>query len=109
MVGLDAGRRIHLDHRHASHPLQYLGDVAFIIGRQVKNDDKSHAAGRGHPLKKTKQDLQAARRGTETHHRKIKAAFYQLVNSSRVRGSVMRVCHLFSQWVQMEFNNTVEC
>ena len=93
MVNFDGRELVHLQNRHAGDPLQYFSQIAFMLGRQMKNDDKGHAIASGHLLKKTQQRLQAACRSTDTNHRKVERAFAQVMGLFRVRGSVVWVCH----------------
>jgi hypothetical protein len=55
VVGFDLERLVDLDHRHARHPLQYLGRAALVLGRQVQDDHEGHAVFRRHVFEQAQQ------------------------------------------------------
>ena len=70
MITLDGGVLHHLAHCHGGRALQDGGCIAFMLGRQVNDDHKSHAAVCWHGFKKPQQGDQTTCRGAYAHYRK---------------------------------------
>ncbi len=53
--------------RHARHNLQHFGEMAFVLGREMKHDHEGGAAVRRHAHEELLQGLDATRRRAEPH------------------------------------------
>ncbi|MCY1420185.1 hypothetical protein D9M71_358000 [compost metagenome] len=69
MVALDTYLFIDLDDRQRCHGLENLVQCALVLGAEVHDDHKRHAAIGGHLFEEYFQRLQATGRGTDAHHR----------------------------------------
>lgn len=60
MVAFNYDRFIYLRYRHPGLGLQDLGDIAFVLGRQVENNDEGHAVVSRHGLEEAQQRVNPA-------------------------------------------------
>ena len=93
MVGLNGRDGVHLDHRHGRCPLKNFSRTAFMVGREVKDDHKSHAVAHRHTLKKSDQRTQSPRRCADADNRKVDRVQRQIVKFFRIKGSFRRLGH----------------
>src|SRR3954471_12801013 len=70
VIGLDTDALLNLGYRNGSGALQQLCQLTGMIGREVQNDDVSHAALSRHVREELLERLDAARRGADADDQK---------------------------------------